>query len=645
MNHHQSLDESIEFFRANGIGATLQHTQPPQQEGERYCATIKIGEYIDCPIRYAQLVQAIIKINPHIHAINKESINHTPPTACFGKLIIVDGADLNSTPIFESSKDLHMTTRIKQHNKNNKNSHITIETDELFAHSVINQWSKLFPSKRHGDGFLFHRNGSDHDANLFALSDMKCVLDDERHNYFSLMYSANDFADASQDIKLNTHKNLHDCLSWESSTTSCAALIEPTGSGKSKTFIKLAKLRTNGTHRIFTQPTRESRSVFVESVGSENIIQIFGNEELALVAIDPKHENEVKLAFSKYYEDEKAPSLSFKKFIDKELSFISDSERDELIEAHSENNTNMKRRDLPLCMTHDKLELTVSKCGEKYNPFKGSVIYSDEYRTGTVASLPNQKHKPSIIRGLKRLYASAESIALMEIKAWIEDVRVIGCGVLKQYDGGLYVMRVSSTRAEDMRDEWFSLVNPKFKAVIANGCGSDVNFTNNKGSNEWRNDDVCTIASYPTHRRVYEAMLCLRNDNFEYVRELLVVADITQSLGRNMGFRNESGANKHLLIIPHQLHIDMEFVTKHVYMTDDLDFVTSKMYDSTSDVSLHAYLSRLVAGESVPTKLVISELGLDMDEKSVNKKAKLMGLSVTRKQVDGVKLQFITRGK
>jgi len=645
MNHHQTLEESIEFFKSKGLGATLQHTQPLHKEGDRHCAIINIGEFVDCPIRYAELVQCIIKAHPQLHAINKKSIIYSPPTECIGEQFIVDGISLNKSLIFKTQNSLPMTTRIAQHSKTNKNLHITEETDELFAYSVTNQHEKLFPAGRHGDGYLFHRNGADDKANLFALSDMNCILDDERHVFYSLMYSSNDFAEANQDIKLSTHKNLHQCLAWEESATSCAAFIEPCGSGKSKTFKKLAKLTTNGTHRIFTESLRTARTEFVNEIGRENIIEIFGNEEIAVKFANRKHKDKIELAFIGYYEDEEAPSVSFKKFVTKELSFVSNEEREAMIEFHKVNSDNMKRRDLPLCMTHDKLELTISKCGEKYNPFSKSIIYSDEYRTGTLADLPNQKHKPAILRDLKRCYASAESIALMEIKAWIDDVCIIGCGVRKQYDEGLHVMRIPSTRAGEVRDELVSHVKqvPEFKLVVGNGCEADMNFTTIKGSNEYIDDDICTIASYPKKSQTYEAMLCLRNDSFEEVENLLVMANVTQSLGRNMGFRNKSGTNKHLLIIPDHLHIDMEFVTKHVYMTDDLTHVTNKMYNSTNNASLHTYLSNMTEGEAISTQSIIDELMLTSDEKSVNKQAKLLGLSVTRKRVNGKQIRHITR--
>lgn len=645
MSHHQSLNESIAFFESIGLGAILQHTQSPHKEGDRHCATIEIGETVECPIRYAELVQCIIKEHPSLHAINKKSITYSPPTECIGEQITVDGAQLNKLSLFKEPNSLAMTTRIMQHSKPNKNLHITTETDELFAYSVTNQHEKLFPSGRHGDGYLFHRNGADKKANLFALADMNCILDDERHVYHSLMFSSNDFAEAKQDIKLSTHKNLHDCIEWENSATSTAAFIEPCGSGKSKTLKKVARLPTTTTHRIITQSMRASRHEFVEEVGEENIIEIYGNEEIALASSNSKHESKIKSAFTGYYEDEKAPSVSFEKFVTKELSFVDEDEREAMIEFHKENSINMKRRDLPLCMTHKKLELIASKCGEKYNPFSKSVIYSDEYITGTVADLPNQDHNPSIIRGMKRCYVSAESIALMEIKAWLPDVCVIGCGTRKQYDDGLHVVRVDSTKTGEVRDELFDLVSPRFGSenIIVNASKSKVNFTNNKGSSEWRNKDVCSIASYPEKKTTYKAMLCLRNDNFDEVESLLVMASVTQSLGRNMGFRNKSGTNKHLLIIPHHLAIPMEFITKHVYMTNDIDHVINKMDNLTNDVSLHMYLSNMNEGDAIPTKSIIDELMLISDEKSVNKKAGLLNLKVARKRVNGVKVQHITR--
>ncbi|KGJ93598.1 hypothetical protein [Colwellia psychrerythraea] len=409
--------------------------------------------------------------------------------------------------------------RKKQHCKSNLLSKATSPlSDGKFTKMVTNQWAELIPSERYGNSWQFFRNDNDKHPSLYSLSDMDAVIDESKSKYRTIFYTANDFAEAKEKIDDECESAYFQAQRWEESVHNCGIFSEGTGTGKSSVFVMLAN-RSDGKHRIFTFPSKKLRDEFASKC-KEDCLTVFGNEEIVQIATKFKKVKLVKKVFQHAYDsiEEGNSIIEFKNILN-ECEFLTKEEKDLAVAMHSDNSKNMQCKSKTLLMTHDKLEYVVSNSNDNWMPFRDSIIYSDEYRMGTVV-FNESKRDVRKIRQLKRMYASAERIALIELQNNHMFPLVVGTGIKKEYDEGLTIFRIKSTAISGgKRKSLYSALEKHFDAVIANKCESEWNLVNNKGTNELRVEELCTILSYPDPSRMSRAKRCLKIDDDDTIRE------------------------------------------------------------------------------------------------------------------------------
>lgn len=255
------------------------------------------------------------------------------------------------------------------------------------------------------------------------------------------------------------------------------------------------------------------------------------------------------------------------------------------------------------------------------------------------------------------MYASAERIALIELQNNHMFPLIIGTGIRKEYDEGLTIFRNKSTAISGgKRKSLYLALEKHFDAVIANKCDSKWNLVNNKGSNKLRVEELCTILSYPDPSRMAKAKRCLKIDDDETIRELLVSSDASQAVGRNMSNRNKEHDNYHLVIIPEALPCKIDVVTPNVYRFNDWverggvadEYFANVINDLTGidpskvkphSVDIREVLSLIKEGDVIPSDWLAEEFRLGV--KKVNKLAKNLGLRIVRRMVDGARISCI----
>ena len=660
-----TIENVNEWLEELGLGAIL-YTTFSSVDGDRCRAFIEIGEDVDSDERYEQLVQWLIEKCPKQHTIDRKSLDFNQvmalPTAyAFDKpkTFNIKGLPLNKHLMWEESKQLHTRNRNKQHQKPNKLSNQTNHlSDEKYMTLVKNQWNELKPAHRYGNSWQFYRNDKDKNPGLYSLSDMDAVIDEVKSKYRTTFYSANDIAEALGADKKPDDPPLYQALRWEESERNCAIFSENTGSGKSKTLVALAN-RKDGTHRIITFPNRKLRNDF-DDWAPDTCITIYGNEEIVQMATGYRAETKVKNEFTNFFEycEETDSRLDFQKFING-LNFLKPEEVARAMMMYKKNKEDMLRKDKPLLMTHDKLEGVTSYSGEHWNPFLDSIVYSDEYRMGTVVYNETGKDTKKI-RQLKRMYISAERLALIELENNFMFPIVIGKGIKKMYDDGLTVLRLKSTRiADDTRKSLYSSLSKHHSTVIANSCDSDWNLVNNKGTNKLRLTELCTILSYPDPVRLNKAKRCLKIDDDDVVRELLVSSDASQAIGRNLGNRNDvNGTNRHIILLPENLPCKPDIVTTNVYRLNDWinrggmlgEYFSGVINDITGiaeaklrihDIEPEVVLAAIGENDVIPSSWLAEELRVGV--KILNKIAIKIGLKVQRRTIHGKRVRCILR--
>lgn len=660
-----TIENVKDWLEELGLGAIL-YTTFSSVDGDRCRAFIEIGEDVDSGECYEQLVQWFTEKCPQHHTIDRKSLDFNQvmalPTAYAyekPRTYRVEGLPLNKHQMWEESKKLHTRNRKKQHQKPNKLSNQTNHlSDEKYIKLVKNQWGELKPAHRYGNSWQFYRNDNDTNPGLYSLSDMDAVIDEAKSKYRTTFYSANDIADALNTDKEHDETPFYQALRWEESERNCAIFSENTGSGKSKTLVALAN-RDDDTHRIITFPNRKLRNDF-DAWTPDTCITIYGNEEIVQMATGYRAEVNIKNEFTDFYEycDESDSRMDFQKFVNG-LSFLTPDEIGRALMMYKKNKENMLRKDKPLLMTHDKLEDVVSYSGDHWNPFLNSIVYSDEYRMGTVVFSETGKDTKKI-RQLKRMYISAERMALIELQNNFMFPMVIGKGIKKVYDDGLTILRLKSTRiADDTRKSLYASLSKHHSTVIANSCDSDWNLVNNKGSNKLRLKELCTILSYPDPIRLNKAKRCLKINDDDIVRELLVSGDASQAIGRNLGNRNEAdGSNRHIILLPENLPCKPDIVTKNVYRVHDWinrggmpsEHFSDVINDIAGvnaeklrvhDIEPEGVLAAIDENDMVPSAWLADELRIGV--KKLNKIAKKMGLRVLRRTIHGERMSCIVR--
>ena len=645
-----------------GLNSSL-YTTFSSKNGKRCRAFIEIGEEVESPERYEQLVQGLIEICPKQHTIDRASLNINqvmvlPFAYAHEKPVVkrVEGVSFNQHLLWDESKSIVTRNRKKQHSKCNLLSKATTPlSDGKFTTMVTNQWAELTPSQRYGNSWQFFRNGNDKHPSLYSLSDMDAVIDETKSKYRTIFYTANDFAEAKEEVDDEYETAYFQSLRWEESVHNCGIFSEGTGTGKSEVFVMLAN-RNDDKHRIFTFPNKKLRKEFASRC-KEDCLTIFGNEEIVQIATSLKKEKLVKKAFQNSYNsmDENNTRIEFKKIVN-ECEFLTEEEKGRAMAMHSDNSKNMQSKSKTLLMTHDKLEYVVSNSNDNWMPFRDSIIYSDEYRMGTVV-FNESKRDVRKIRQLKRMYASAERIALIELQNNHMFPLVIGTGIRKEYDEGLTIFRNKSTAISgDKRKSLYLALDKHFNAIIANSCESKWNLVNNKGSNKLRVEELCTILSYPDPSRMAKAKRCLKIENDETIRELLVSSDASQAVGRNMSNRNEDNDNYHLVIIPEALPCKIDVVTPNVYRFNDWverggvadEYFANVINEITGidpskvkphSVDIREVLTLIKEGDVIPSDWLAEEFRIGA--KKVNKIAKNLGLKTVRRMIDGARISCI----
>jgi len=645
-----------------GLNSSL-YTTFSSENGKRCRAFIEIGEEVESPERYEQLVQGLIESCPKHHTIDRASLNMNqvmvlPFAYVYEKPVVkrVEGVTFNEHLLWEESKYIVTRNRKKQHDKSNTLNKVTTPlSDSLFTLSVTNQWGELIPSQRHGNSWQFFRNDADKHPSLYSLSDMDAVIDETKSKYKTIFYTANDFAEAKKKFDDEYESAYFQALRWEESDYNCGIFSEGTGTGKSEVFVMLADCG-DGKHRIFTFPSKKLRDEFASRC-RDDCLTIFGNEEIVQIATSLKKEKLVKKAFQNAYAsiDEGNSIIEFKKILN-ECKFLTKKEKDIAVAMHSDNSKKMQCKSRTLLMTHDKLEYVVSNSNDNWMPFRDSIIYSDEYRMGTVV-FNESKRDVKKIRQLKRMYASAERIALIELQNNQMFPLIIGTGIRKEYDEGLTIFRNKSTAISGgKRKSLYLALEKHFDAVIANKCDSKWNLVNNKGSNKLRVEELCTILSYPDPSRMAKAKRCLKIDDDETIRELLVSSDASQAVGRNMSNRNKEHDNYHLVIIPEALPCKIDVVTPNAYRFNDWvergsvadEYFANVINDITGldpskvkphSVDIREVLTLIKEGDVIPSDWLAEEFRIGA--KKVNKIAKNLGLKTVRRMIDGARISCI----
>lgn len=389
--------------------------------------------------------------------------------------------------------------------------------------------------------------------------------------------------------------------------TNLAVFSENCGTSKTGSLVTLFDRRPE--QMIATFHTKEARDRFVNRCESD-VRVVHSNSEIVNTYLDEDQITKVENARRKFYEKaEKEQRLEqvrvdlssdastdstntgtkgrFEQFLDSALkdNLITQRQYDNILKDYN-HACYLLTTDHKLAMTSLKFMYLATFLGSEHK-MRSSPVFMDEilYHGGQVTHITDQQlsvysadwtiysqHpavRPDKLLTLSKMcFITADRVIEHELSA-----QGIGYTKIGQHSPmitrGLEIVRVASTTSNnDVRNRIYNklLQHTSPDQIVANNTETANNFVNMRGSNDVRHvDELYVIASYPTADEVARVMASCRCDESEAIR-ILNSDTVNQMIGRNMGYRDASGSNRCLLIVPASMDVELDYVTDSVTM-------------------------------------------------------------------------------
>lgn len=478
--------------------------------------------------------------------------------------------------------------------------------DDLFNKHVGTLHKSLVFYQHAGGSLQYWRNTSDRTPGLYCKNYFWNIFDPSKWKNYPLQYRLQDFIEARHHVLPSREDVVEAVDTWIKSDVQYALLHESCGTGKSEVLSKLSTRDPSKQRYIFTFHTLQSRDAFLERASSavvvkgiaeiiedcvgdrtrrRKVLQYIDNQYNAVAAERNAISEKGKEVGTEYARDMTEYQLAllsqkykFEIFLEecKKQNLLTQSELDHILGEYSHNKNLLLNRN-HLLMTTRKLECILAYSDP--NIFSDDIIFTDEHQVGMLTNIDrerayclfgsvfhakqNDDFDRTCLHTLKRCIVTSESAAEKELINNNIGYTRLSC-VSRILDlKGLEILWVPSTSMKmnngktvrgSLKAAIEKVKGEKFPVIVDN-LDSPYNMTNNKGSNELRNNDTAVILSEPCPQQIANYMAATGLDE-EDAKALIMSDNANQAIGRNQGYRNigsngkpGSGKNHCLLIV------------------------------------------------------------------------------------------------
>ncbi len=465
----------------------------------------------------------------------------------------------------------------------------------------------------------FQRDETDTVGNLVNnyAKDEKTIPDLKKKMTMDLLFSNKDFnntieaKDKRQDIQEHIQNTVQEHLSsyYDMNLNSIkSVIIANEGIGKSYSVIKECK----DNHVIFAAHTIARVNEIANSFTELDIPAVVckSNQE-----IFKEHKLSPKL-ITNYKDEMNDSSKSTIKYLNETLE--DPKQIEEIIEAMQVNNSLLLRKDISVILTTAKLKVLLNR----YYKENLSVIVLDEfeasdfYNLTDIPATPKQAHSAQARtfykdytfkvyknrKSLLKLLKYRSSIILTTEKAKVERIlykepnyEIYDFTQSLQADNVRYVLTHSTSSKEELGE---SIRDEKIKSVQEYDPDIDIVISNNselathshqavRGKNNFSDKNTLVVAHYPSAReqylfyiatkKYYEDKNLDRDEVESDINQVIIQCQVSQSIGRNSGFRNEGA--KSTVILPilapkseyaFRMKLEFNYISSDIVRLDDI---------------------------------------------------------------------------